>query len=56
MNSRNHVSSLMRFDTQLRVGLLDWGQIKELSRNDREKVASLILAVSAKRSEDIVTW
>lgn len=56
MVSRNLVLSLVHFGIQLRVGLLDWGQIKELSRSDREKVASLILAVSAKRSEDIVRW
>lgn len=41
---------------QLRVGLLDWGQIKELGREDQEKVANLILAVSSHVSPDIVKW
>lgn len=40
---------------QLRIGLLDWGQTKELCRLDREKVAGLILAVSNRHSRDIVT-
>ncbi|CAM9878362.1 unnamed protein product [Laminaria digitata] len=39
---------------KLRIGLLDWGQTKELTRQDREKVANLILAVSSKLSPDIV--
>ncbi|CAM9218186.1 unnamed protein product, partial [Ectocarpus sp. 13 AM-2016] len=38
----------------LRIGLLDWGQTKELGRQDREKVANLILAVSSHASPDIV--
>lgn len=42
--------------SQLRIGLLDWGQIKELGREDREKVANLILAVSSHISPDIVKW
>lgn len=42
---------------QLRIGLLDWGQTKELSRQDREKVANVILAVSSQLSPDIVqSW
>ncbi|CBN74513.1 ABC transporter-like protein [Ectocarpus siliculosus] len=39
---------------KLRIGLLDWGQTKELGRQDREKVANLILAVSSHASPDIV--
>lgn len=42
--------------SQLRIGLLDWGQTKELGREDREKVANLILAVSSHVSPDIVRW
>ncbi|CAN0194323.1 unnamed protein product [Ectocarpus sp. 12 AP-2014] len=41
---------------KLRIGLLDWGQTKELGRQDREKVANLILAVSSHASPDIVRW
>ncbi|CAM9813549.1 unnamed protein product, partial [Sphacelaria rigidula] len=40
---------------KLRIGLLDWGQTKELRRIDREKVANLILAVSNRQSNEIVS-
>lgn len=54
----NFLSLVLTFDVspQLRIGLLDWGQTKELSRKDREKVAKLILAVSSHTSPDIVRW
>lgn len=50
------VLSPVRTLPQLRIGLLDWGQTKELGREDREKVANLILAVSSRVSPDIVRW
>ncbi|CAM9496496.1 unnamed protein product, partial [Discosporangium mesarthrocarpum] len=39
---------------KLQLGLLDWGQTKELDRENREKVAGLILAICDRKSEEIV--
>lgn len=40
---------------RLRVGLLDWGQIKELDIGDRQRLARIIEAISKKKSRDEIT-
>ncbi|CAM9749507.1 unnamed protein product [Chrysoparadoxa australica] len=47
---------LLRIKTpKLRVGILDWGQIKELEMGPRTKFAEMICAISSQKSDDIVS-